>query len=80
MDRKPLLSLSLICCLVLLTVACSLIRSGKANKEGKSAAAQAEPAKRERGGLRAHGGSGQRMAGAEMGELCVRRKQSRLLC
>ena len=45
MDRKPLLMLSLICCLVLLTVGCSLIRSGKANKEGKSAAAQAEPAK-----------------------------------
>ena len=29
----------------LLMVACSLIRSGKANKEAKSAAAQAEPAK-----------------------------------
>ena len=45
MDRKPWLSLSLICCLALLMVACSLIRSGKANKDGKSAAGQAEPAK-----------------------------------
>lgn len=45
MDRKPLLMLSLICCLALLTVACSLVRSGKANKENKPAAAQTEPAK-----------------------------------
>ena len=45
MDRKPWLSLSLICCLALLMVACSFIRSGKANKDGKSAAGQAEPAK-----------------------------------
>jgi len=45
MDRKPWLLLSLICCLALLMVACSLIRSGKANKDGKSAAGQAEPAK-----------------------------------
>ncbi len=39
MNRKTWLSLSLICCLALLTVACSLVRSGKANKEPGPAAA-----------------------------------------
>ncbi|MGD0487277.1 MAG: hypothetical protein ABSB94_08795 [Syntrophorhabdales bacterium] len=44
MDRKPWLSPSLMCCLGLLMVACSLIRSGKANNDGRPAAGQAEPA------------------------------------
>ena len=45
MDRKLWLSLPLICCLALSMVACSLFRSARANKDGGSAAGQAEASK-----------------------------------